>query len=73
MSASNEAVIWDNPLVRHLVIILVAKLALLAGLWFAFFRVPDQFLPQPDQIETHIAGPRIHSLVMPERGNTDGR
>lgn len=57
MVEAKETSMWENPLVRHLAGILVVKVILLAGLWFAFFRVPDGFLPQPKEIETHIAGP----------------
>ena len=47
---------WSQPLVRHLAVIVAAKLAFLFLLWFAFFRLPDG-APQPgSDIHHHIAG-----------------
>ncbi len=45
----------DNTLIRHLGIVLAFKLAILFGLWWAFFRVPAQDL-QPLDVQSHIAG-----------------
>ena len=56
MSALPTENIWSNPLVRHLAIILVAKVLLLTALWWAFFRVPADEVTTVIDVQTHIAG-----------------
>ena len=50
--------IWHIPLVRHLTVVIVIKLALLFTIWFLFFRQPAG-APEPgSDIHDHIAGPK---------------
>jgi hypothetical protein len=41
MSATGTESIWANPLLRHLAVMLVVKVLLLALLWWLFFNMPD--------------------------------
>jgi hypothetical protein len=50
--------IWSLPLVRHLAIVVAAKLAFLFLLWFLFFRQPVGMAEPAEDIGDHIAGPR---------------
>ena len=46
-----------NALVRELTVVLIVKVILLAGLWFAFFRGPsDSVQPVADGVATAIFG-----------------
>ena len=49
--------LWDNPLLRHLALIMTVKLLLLTALWWLFFRPPTGAAPPANDIHTHIAGP----------------
>lgn len=57
MNTSATESIWANPLVRHLAVILLVKVALLAALWWLFFRLPEPAHAARGDIHTHIAGP----------------
>jgi hypothetical protein len=57
MSTPVSGSVWANPLVRHLAVILAAKVLLLALLWWLFFRLPDGDLSRFADVHTHIAGP----------------
>ena len=63
MSAPVSDSVWANPLVRHLAVILIAKVLLLVLLWWLFFRMPDDQGSRLTDIHTHIAGPA--ALAMP--------
>ena len=56
VNAANEN-IGASPLVRHLAIVLVAKLTLLVLLWWLFFRLPDGGASALIDVPSHIAGP----------------
>ena len=58
---------WSHPLVRHLALIVAAKLAFLFLLWFAFFRLPDGAPLPGSDIHHHIAGSR--EAAMPTHNN----
>ncbi len=58
MNTTTTERLWDNPLVRHLAIVLLVKVLLLTVLWWLFFRMPDSAVPTPVDVHTHIAGPR---------------
>jgi hypothetical protein len=53
---------WANPLVRHLALVLLAKLLLLTLLWLVFFRLPDDPASRLTDIHTHIAGPVVKAM-----------
>ena len=54
--------LWANPLVRHLALVLLAKLLLLTLLWWLFFRLPDDPASRHTDIHTHIAGPAAEAM-----------
>lgn len=56
MNATESESAWAHPLVRHLAVIMVAKLLLLFTLWFLFFRMPDSGPTPGSDIHYHIAG-----------------
>lgn len=43
----------DRPLLRHLTLVVLVKLAVLAGLWWVFFR-PAQVPVNPDTAAEHV-------------------
>ena len=47
---------WQQPLTRHLALVLLIKLALIFGLWWLFFNVPNEHEVNPGQVAAHIAG-----------------
>jgi hypothetical protein len=47
---------WQQPLIRHLALVLVVKLALIFGLWWLFFNLPDEHVVNAGQVATHITG-----------------
>lgn len=57
MNTTQTENIWASPLVRHLAIILTAKVLLLTLLWWLFFRLPDSGAAALVDVHTHIAGP----------------
>jgi hypothetical protein len=65
MSGTEVENIWANPLVRHLAIILIAKVALLALLWWLFFRVPHGGVAAAPDVSSHIAGPAAGAVSNP--------
>lgn len=40
--------IWNNHLSRELLLILIAKIALILAIWWVFFRAPEA--PTPEQV-----------------------
>jgi len=65
MSGTDAASIWANPLVRHLAIVVVAKVLLLTLLWWLFFRVPHGGVARPLDVSSHIAGPAAEAVSTP--------
>ena len=59
MNPTQTENIWASPLVRHLAIILSAKVLLLTLLWWLFFRLPDGGASALVDVQSHIAGPHI--------------
>ena len=53
--------LWANPLVRHLALVLLAKL-LLTRLWWLLFRLPDDPASRLTDIHTHLAGPVVKAM-----------
>jgi hypothetical protein len=47
---------WQQPLIRHLAMVLVVKLALIFGLWWLFFNLPDEHVVNAGQVAAHITG-----------------
>jgi hypothetical protein len=62
MSVPATDSIWANPLVRHLAVVLIAKVLLLVLLWWLFFRMPDDQASRFTDIHTHIAGPAVKAI-----------
>lgn len=59
---SQQDSVWSIPLVRHLALVILLKLALLFTIWFVFFRHPSG-APEPgSDIHQHIAGPTAAAL-----------
>jgi hypothetical protein len=57
MLTPDEHNFWrQQPLTRHLALVLVVKLALIFGLWWLFFNVPEEQEVNPGQVAAHIAG-----------------
>ncbi len=56
MNALPTESIWLNPLVRHLAVILAAKMLLLTILWWFFFRIPAHEVTTVIDVQNHIAG-----------------
>lgn len=54
--------LFANRLVRELFVVVVIKLLVLYGLWFAFFRQPDVQPLTPEQVSAALAG---HSAITP--------
>jgi hypothetical protein len=46
---------WQNPLLRHLTLVVLVKLLLLVLLWWLFFRTPDTHSPYLIDVQSHIA------------------
>ena len=61
MGTTGAESIWANPLVRHLAFVVLAKVLLLALLWWLFFRMPDDHASRFTDIHTHIAGPAVQA------------
>jgi hypothetical protein len=40
--------IWNNPLSREILLILIVKIALIFAIWWVFFRAPDD--PTAEQV-----------------------
>lgn len=52
---------WRNPLVREITVVVAVKLALIFGLWWAFFDLPDEQRIGEAQVGAHVAGtPATH-------------
>jgi len=47
---------WQSPLVREIALILVLKFALIFGLWWAFFDLPDDQHIDVSQVGAHVLG-----------------
>jgi hypothetical protein len=47
---------WQQPLIRHLALVLVVKLTLIFGLWWLFFNLPDERVVNAGQVAAHING-----------------
>lgn len=47
---------WRNPLVREITVVVAVKLALIFGLWWAFFDLPDEQRVGEAQVGAHVAG-----------------
>lgn len=50
--------IWRNWLFRHITVVLVIKVLLVFGLWYAFFRQPDQAPIAGAEVGAHLLGNR---------------
>lgn len=48
---------WADPLVRHLALVLAAKLVGLMLIWWLFFRAPEPGVAAGFDVHRHIAGP----------------
>jgi hypothetical protein len=42
--------LWNHPLSRDILLILLLKIALVFALWWVFFRAPDASPPTPEQV-----------------------
>lgn len=42
--------IWNHPLSREILLILLLKIALIFTLWWVFFRAQDTSPPTPEQV-----------------------
>lgn len=42
--------IWNHPLSREILLILMVKIALIFAIWWVFFRAPDMSPPSPEQV-----------------------
>jgi hypothetical protein len=47
---------WQQPLIRHLAVVLVVKLTLIFGLWWLFFNLPEEREVNTGQVAAHITG-----------------
>jgi hypothetical protein len=47
---------WRHPLAREIALVLVVKIALIVGLWWAFFDLPDDQRVGAAQVGAHVAG-----------------
>lgn len=47
---------WQQPLIRHLMLVLVVKLALIFGLWWLFFDMPEEHEINMGRVAAHITG-----------------
>jgi hypothetical protein len=64
-SSHSEDLWWQQPLIRHLAAVLVVKLALIYGMWWMFFDLPDDHEISTGQVATHLAG-EVESQVPTE-------
>lgn len=55
--------LWQNWLVRELVVVLLFKMALIFGLWFAFFRLPDEPGIDHSTVAGHVLGDQSRSVT----------
>ena len=65
MGTTGAESIWANPLVRHLAFVVLAKVLLLALLWWLFFRVPHGGVAAAPDVSSHIAGPAAGAVSNP--------
>ena len=42
--------LWNHPLSREILLILLIKIVLVFAIWWAFFRAPDTARPTPEQV-----------------------
>jgi len=56
LNSDEHAVWWQQPLTRHLALVLVVKLMLIFGLWWVFFNLPEEQEVNTGQVAAHIAG-----------------
>jgi hypothetical protein len=54
---------WQQPLIRHLAVVLAVKLILIFGLWWLFFNLPEDHEVDAGQVASHITG----GMVSPKR------
>lgn len=54
--SDNSERLFANPFVRHLSAVLIAKLALLTVLWWAFFHVPERAEVNVERIDAVLLG-----------------
>lgn len=47
---------WRHPLVREIALVIVVKIALIFGLWWAFFDLPDDHRIDTARVGAHVAG-----------------
>jgi len=62
-SSNARTGLFANRLVRELLLVMVVKLLVLYGLWFAFFRQPDVSPPTVEQVSAALTGtvsPPVH-------------
>ncbi len=57
---------WRHPLVREIALVLVVKIALIFGLWWAFFDLPDDQRVGAVQAGAHVAGTALPATRIPE-------
>ena len=55
-SSEQDNLWWQQPLIRHLGLILVVKLAIIFGLWWLFFNLPEEREVNAGQVASHITG-----------------
>lgn len=48
--------IWNNRIGREILLILIAKIALILAIWWVFFRAPEA--PTPEQVSHALLGAR---------------
>lgn len=62
-----------SPLFKEIVIVLLVKVVLLAGLWAAFFSDPVDDGLTPERVGRTLVGPPEAESHEIERGDADGR
>lgn len=50
---------WRHPLVREIALVLIVKIALIFGLWWAFFDLPEVRRIGGDEVGAHVAGTAV--------------
>ncbi len=61
-----DTVWWQHPLMREIALVLVVKIALIFGLWWAFFDLPDDQHVGAAQVGAHVAGTALPATRIPE-------
>ncbi|MBU1191340.1 MAG: hypothetical protein KKE76_06470 [Gammaproteobacteria bacterium] len=53
---AQDTVWWQHPLMREIALVLMVKIALIFGLWWAFFDLPNDQHVDAAQVGAHVAG-----------------